>query len=193
MLHLSSTTDPSWAALAARDTDALLLDHAHCEKKAASTAVALLFRYPDREELAGPLSALAREELEHFERVTALLRRRGIRRGRRAAPPYAARLVEIVRKGEPGRLLDTLVCMAFIEARSCERMGILAATLPDAELRAFYADLLESEARHHATYLDLARATGLYADEEIRLRVAQVAAHEASLLAGPPAGPRLHD
>jgi tRNA-(ms[2]io[6]A)-hydroxylase len=193
MLHLASDTDPGWVDLAVADEERLLVDHAHCEKKAASTALALLFRYPDREEFAAPVAALAAEELDHYRQVVELLRARGHRLRRQPATPYAARLLECVRKDEPGRMLDTLLCMAFIEARSCERMALLAARHPDAALRAFYGALLESEARHHAAYLDLARATGLFDEATLRARLDAVAAHEASVLSGPPRGPRLHD
>jgi tRNA-(ms[2]io[6]A)-hydroxylase len=191
MLHLASRTAASWLALAAADPRALLVDHAQCEKKAAATAVGLLFRYADHVELMAPLSRLAREELEHYELVLDILRRRGIADGPEEATPYAARLREVVRPREPQRLLDVLLCAALIEARSCERMQILADGLPDEELRAFYAGLLASEARHHATYVDLALA--IAPREEVLGRLDEVARHEAHVLAEAPLGPRLHE
>jgi len=191
MLRLAAPTSPDWLSRAIDGLPELLVDHAHCELKAASTALGLVFRYPERAELLRPLSELAREELEHFELMLAVLAARGIPFRRMTATPYASRLREIVRRDEPGRLLDTLLCCAFIEARSCERMQLLAAGLPDAELADVYRGLLASEARHHATYVDLARE--LAPHEAVAGRLDAVSRHEASILAGPPAGPRLHE
>ena len=190
MLHLSAETDPEWAARAALAIDTILLDHAHLEKKAASTAINLIFRYPDHTALLRPLSELAREELDHFERVLDILDARGIRFMRIRPSPYAARLTEIVRPGEPERLLDTLIACSFIEARSCERMKILAEHL-DGDLRAFYGSLLASEARHHRTYLDLAES--IFDPAVVAARTEEISAHEASVIRDLPRDPRLHN
>jgi tRNA 2-(methylsulfanyl)-N6-isopentenyladenosine37 hydroxylase len=202
VLHLASRTDPGWGDWACAHVDAILADHAHCEKKAASTAINLIFRYGGEVPgIAAPLSALAREELEHFELVIAQLHRRGLELGRHLPSPYAAELMAVCRKGEPARLLDTLLCCAMIEARSCERMQLLHAALergagPAGEDRALvdlYASLLACEARHHASYVDLAReATGV-AEPVLRGRLAEIAAHEAAVIARLPSAPRLHD
>ncbi len=192
-LALAAPTEPAWVLRALALLDVILLDHAHCEKKAASTAINLIFRYQDRPQLMTPLSALAREELAHFEEVLLVMERRGIAFARLDPSPYAAELMSIVRDHEPKRLLDTLICCALIEARSCERMQILAERLPDAELANLYRGLLASEARHHATYLDLARAVGLFDEEEIRARLGEIAAHEAAVIARAPPTPRLHN
>ncbi len=192
MLHLASTTDPAWGAWACEHIDTLLLDHAHCEKKAASTAVSLLFRYPEHPRLLVPLARLAREELAHFEEVLTVLRARGHEFQRLAPSPYAARLMSAVRSREPARLLDTLLCCGLIEARSCERMQVLTHVLPDPELVKLYRGLLACEARHFDTYLDLARGLALVPEAELMARLDQLAAHEAAVL-GEPAGPfRLH-
>jgi tRNA 2-(methylsulfanyl)-N6-isopentenyladenosine37 hydroxylase len=188
MLRLASTTEHAWARGVAVGLDELLLDHAHCEKKAASTAVNLIFRYQDQPELMAPLSALAREELAHFELVLELLERRGIPFGPLSPSPYAGELYREVRSEEPARLLDTLLVCALIEARSCERMQHLAESLPDPELAGMYRGLLASEARHHATYVGLARAR--FPDAEARL--AELAVHEARVLARMPAEFRMH-
>lgn len=193
MLALAAPTDPSWFDRASAHLDVILLDHAHCEKKAASTAINLIFRYQDRPALMAPLSALAREELAHFEEVLAVLARRGIAFRRLDPSPYAAELMSVVRDREPARLLDTLLSCALIEARSCERMQILADRLADPELARLYRGLLVSEARHHATYLDLARGVGLFAEDEIRARLAEIAAHEAAVIARSPLEPRMHN
>lgn len=190
MLNLASDTAPDWVERVLVAFDEVLLDHGHCEKKAASTAVALVFRYQDDVRLVRALSPVAREELEHFEQVLELLARRGVPFERQRPSPYARRLHEAVRPGEPEQYLDTLLCCALIEARSCERMKLLAEGLPDPELAAFYRGLLASEARHHTLYLDLAalrfdRAT-------IRARLAELAAHEAHVLATAPPEARLH-
>jgi tRNA-(ms[2]io[6]A)-hydroxylase len=193
MLALASATDPAWIERALANLDVVLLDHAHCEKKAASTAIGLIFRHPEKTALIAPLSRLAREELSHFEEVLDVLAKRGVAFAHLHASPYAAELMRIVRDREPLRLLDTLLCCALIEARSCERMQILAERLPDADLAKMYRGLLAAEARHHQTYVDLARDVGLWSESEIRSRLAEIAAHEASVIARAPKEPRLHN
>ncbi len=195
MLGLASVTGPEWTERALGSLDEVLLDHVHCEKKAASTAVNLIFRYAHHPMLMEPLSALAREELAHFEEMLRALAERDIPFRRVHPSAYAARLMGGCRDTEPGRLLDTLLCCALIEARSCERMQLLADALPAAgepELATLYRGLLAAEARHHATYQDLARATDLFSADEIRLRAAELAQHEARVLAALPPEPRLH-
>ncbi len=195
MLHLASASDPAWTARALERLDDVLVDHAHCEKKAASTAVNLIFRYGDRPELMAPLSALAREELAHFEELLDVLARRGIAFLRVHPTDYAPRLHAACRGTEPERLLDTLLVAALIEARSCERMRLLAVALPDhgdTELGRLYAGLLAAEARHHATYVELAQRTGLFRDDAVRERAAELARHEAEVLAQLPPGHQLH-
>lgn len=191
MLRLESETPRGWAAALGGSIGRVLLDHAHCEKKAASTAMNLIFRYQWDPGLMRPLSALAREELEHFELVLGLLERRGIPFEPMDPSPYAGRLYAAVRRAEPERLLDTLLVCAFIEARSCDRMKRLAEELPDPELAALYASLLASEARHHATYVDLALAR--YPREGVFARLAELGAHEAAVIAGTPEGAWMHD
>jgi tRNA-(ms[2]io[6]A)-hydroxylase len=193
MLALASATDPAWIDRALASIDVILVDHAHCEKKAASTALGLIFRHPERKEIVAPLSRLAREELSHFEEVLDVLERRGVPFVKLPASPYAGELVKIVRDKDPARLLDTLLCCALIEARSCERMQILAEHLKDAELAKLYRGLLAAEARHHQAYVDLARDIGLWSESEIKRRLAEIAAHEAAVIARAPTTPRLHN
>lgn len=192
MLHLAFATPPGWASRALAHLDQILLDHAHLEKKAAGTAVTLLFRHPDVPALQQPLAALAREELAHFEGVLRHLARRGVAFARQKPGRYAGRLHAVVRADAPEQLLDTLLVAAVIEARSCERLGLLAEALApvDPELAAYYRSLLASEARHHGEYVALAEACFPAAD--VRARLAEIAEHEARVLASAPFEPRLH-
>jgi tRNA-(ms[2]io[6]A)-hydroxylase len=190
MLHLHTKTDAHWGERMAPHIDAVLLDHAHLEKKAASTALTLLFRHPQHVWLQRPLSELAREELSHFELVLGHLEARQLDFGIQRPAPYAGRLLTEVRAKEPERLLDTLLCCALIEARSCERMGRLAEALPEGPVAEMYRGLLVSEAHHHVLYLDLARR--LVGSEVAELRLDHLARHEAAVIAEAPAMPRLH-
>ncbi|MGE0610083.1 MAG: tRNA-(ms[2]io[6]A)-hydroxylase [Pirellulales bacterium] len=181
MLNLKSTTKPSWVEAACSQTEELLLDHAHCEKKAAGTAMNLLFAYVDREELARDMADIVREELEHFELVLDLLKRRGIRWRRSIPSEYGARLAALLSKQEPHKAVDRLLVAGLIEARSCERFGLLRDHLPDRELADFYGSLFESEARHHSTYVRLAK---LFAPEDaVVARLEVLALHEAEIIA----------
>ncbi len=190
MLHLRGVSDAGWLPRALEGVDELLLDHAHCEQKAAGNAVAILFRYPHHDFLMEPLAALAEEELAHFRQVLARLAARGLRFRAQRASPYAGKLRQAVRGSEPERLLDTLLCSALIEARSCERFQLLAQGAPDRDLAAFYGTLLASEARHHQVFLDLAE--GLAPRDEVRARLDALAEHEAGILAECPPMARLH-
>lgn len=192
MLHLASKTPADWGPRAVANIDTILLDHAHLEKKAASTALNLIFRYPDRPQMLVPLSELAREELRHFELVLGHLRARGKDFARLRPSPYAGKLLEAVRLGSPKtRLIDTLLCCALIEARSCERMRLLSEALPEGELKAMYVGLLASEAQHHMLYIELAETIAPTA--AVRARLDELAAHEAAVIAAAPPQPRLHN
>jgi tRNA-(ms[2]io[6]A)-hydroxylase len=164
---LCSTPD-AWVAQALKEPDILLVDHANCEKKAASTALNLMYRYVDNFELLNKMSRLAREELRHFEQVLAIMRSRGIPYRQISASRYAAELRKPVRSSDPEKLIDTLIVGAIIEARSCERFACLAPHLDD-ELKKFYESLLKSEARHFQDYLSLAKkaAGGKSIDERV--------------------------
>jgi tRNA-(ms[2]io[6]A)-hydroxylase len=149
---LAAPSSASWLDQACARPDLVLIDHAHCERKAAGVALQLMFRYPSDEGLGALLSPLAREELEHFELVLQLLQRRAIPLRPLPAPGYGATLTAAVRKGELERRLDSFLVAGLIEARSHERMALLAAHSPDEELRALYGELLASEARHFGLY-----------------------------------------
>lgn len=165
---LGAPTPQAWITAAAADLPLILVDHAHCEKKAASSAINLLFRYPENALLVNRMSRLAREELRHFEQVLKLMKKRNI--GYRHLTPsrYAEGLRKHVRTHEPVRLVDILVIGAFIEARSCERFESLAPALHDREVADFYRGLQESESRHFLHYLELAEEA---AGEDISARV----------------------
>lgn len=178
LAFLHCPTPDAWVDQALQHPEELLIDHANCEKKAASTALNLMFRYIDKPELLQKMSRLAREELRHFEQVIALMSKRGVAYRGLSASLYAQRLRQHVRTVEPGRLVDTLIVGAFIEARSCERFAKLAPHL-DTELGDFYRSLLKSEARHYQDYLKLAKA---YADGPIAERITFFAEVEAAAM-----------
>jgi tRNA-(ms[2]io[6]A)-hydroxylase len=168
----------------------LLIDHAHCEKKAAGTAMNLIFHYVENQELCREMTAIVNEELSHFHMVLDVLEQRGIRFRRIKASNYGSQLHALIRKLEPGRAIDRLLVAALIEARSCERFGVLRERLDDSALAAFYDSLFESEARHHATYVRLAHA---YGDEDsVRRRLDELAIEEASIIARGDVLPRMH-
>ena len=188
LAFLPCRTPDAWFAAALEHPGELLIDHANCEKKAAGTALSLLYRYVDRPELLDTLSRLAREELRHFEQVHDIIRRRGIRYRHLSSSRYAAALRECVRPQEPQRLVDTLLTGAVVEARSCERFLGLAELL-DEELGAFYARLVASEARHFRQYLDLAET---YAAEPIEPKLDELLERDRELITTPDLELRFH-
>lgn len=185
---LTAPTPPAWVEDALAHLPELLQDHANCEKKAASTALALMFAYPEDRVLGGTLSRLAREELRHFEQVTRAMSALGVPYARQRPGRYAQGLRGAVRTGDPGRKLDLLLTSALIEARSAERFGLLAPHLC-APLARLYADLAGAESRHFTLYLGFARET---AHEEWRARLSALALHEAQLATQPEATLRFH-
>ncbi len=187
---LGCATPPAWLDAAVGNEALLLLDHANCEKKAAATALSLMFRYADCDALVYRMSRLAREELKHFEQVQAVMQRRGIRSRHVGPSRYAAGLRRAVRRNEPERLVDLLISGAFIEARSCERFAALLPRL-DEPLADFYRGLLASEARHFKHYLALAEeAAGEPA--HIEKRVSVFRAVEENLISTPDSEFRFH-
>ncbi|MBI4564041.1 MAG: hypothetical protein HY716_05025 [Planctomycetes bacterium] len=185
-LPLLEPSPSGWVDVALSDLDALLVDHAYCELKAASTAVSLVVRFADRPALVTDMTALAREEMKHFDRVHALVRRRGRTLGR----IHGDRYVKKLRERSTSSLLDALILGAFIEARSCERFRLLArAPLPE-ELAGFYRELASAEARHHELFLDHAAAeVGSAASGSRRREMAEI---EARIVRELPLEPRIH-
>jgi len=180
MLNLKSQTSAGWIERVRGHLDDVLIDHAHCEKKAAGTAMNLIFAYVDHVGLVKRLSEIVTEELEHFEMVLDLLAARGTRFRRQKPGGYGRRLNDLIRSGEPARGIDRLLVAALIEARSCERFAVLRDGIDNAELAAFYGSLFEAEARHHATYVQLAKVFG--SEEQVHQRLEELAAREAEIL-----------
>ena len=185
---LGGRTPALWFEQAPQHLSELLIDHANCEKKAAGTALSLLYRYVDKPDLLRTLSRLAREELRHFEQVHEILIARGIEYTHLGSSRYVAGLRKAVRQGEPGRLVDTLLTGAVVEARSCERFLGLMNVLP-AELAGFYERLLASEARHFKQYLKLAER---YATEPVDDRLDVILKLDAELISAPDTDFRFH-
>ena len=186
---LRAATPRAWVLAAAADLSALLVDHANCEKKAASTAMALIFAYPEDRAMCVALSRLAREELKHFEQVERLMKHLDIPHQRMKPGRYASELRKLVRTHEPKRKLDLMIVHALIEARSCERFRLLGRHLP-AEAARLYEQLERSEARHFEIYLDFAERR--YEQEEIAERLDLIATREAELATLPDTELRFH-
>lgn len=187
---LQQPTSETWIAQALANLDIILLDHSHCERKAAGVAMNLMFRYLSSTKLVRSLTAIAQEELEHFELVNQWLERRGVAMAPLSAPPYGAGLTAQVRRQEPNRMLDSLLVSALIEARSHERLGLLALHCPDPELAQFYRGLMASEARHYGIYWTL--ATTYFEREIVSQRLTELAQVESELLATLHSEPRIH-
>ena len=190
MLSLQSASDARWLAQVDAHLDEILIDHAHCEKKAAGVAMNLLFSYVDHVPLARAMTEIVTEELAHFHLVLDLLERRGIRFRKLSPSSYGQRLHAVVRKEEPARAVDRLLVAGLIEARSCERFAVLRDHVADAELQEFYGSLFESEARHHATYVRL--ACDVAPEETVRERLHWLAAEEAAIIAQGDPVARMH-
>src|SRR3954465_15959411 len=169
MLHLQCDTPERWLAQVDAGLPSILIDHAHCEKKAAGTALNLIFAYVENIELCREMTEIVREELEHFHMVLDLLAKRAIRFRRLKPSTYGRELNDLVRRQEPQRAVDRLLVAGIIEARTCERFHVLADHVKDTELAEFYASLFESEARHHTTYTRLAKHFAPDADVMARL------------------------
>lgn len=190
MLNLHAPTPERWLSQVEANLDVLLIDHAHCEKKAAGTAMNLLFSYVEHAELCRAMTEIVAEELDHFHQVRAILDRRGIRFRKLSPSPYGGKLHDLVDKQEPRRAVDRLLVAGLIEARSCERFGLLRDRLADRELADFYGSLFESEARHHSTYVRL--AADFQPEELVRERLKELAEAEAAIVAVGDSAMRMH-
>jgi tRNA-(ms[2]io[6]A)-hydroxylase len=190
MLNLQSTTSDRWLRQVDLHLDEILIDHAHCERKAAAMAMSLLTSYIEKRELCRAMTEIVHEELEHFHLVVDLLDRRGIRFRRQKPSTYGRRLQDLVRKQEPQRAVDRTLIAGLIEARSCERFDLLRKHMQDRELADFYDSLFESEARHHTTYVRIAK---LFTDDAaVHQRLRELAMQEADIIAVGDEFPRMH-
>lgn len=192
MLSLQSSSSTRWLDQVDANLEEILIDHAHCEKKAAGTAMNLLFAYVDNLDLCREMTEIINEELEHFHLVIELLNRRGIPFRRLKPSSYGRKLNDLVRSGEPNRAIDRLLVACLIEARSCERFDFLRKHMDgkDQELADFYHSLFESEARHHTTYVRLAKYFG--SESVVKSRLDELAAIEAEIIAEGDRSPRMH-
>jgi tRNA-(ms[2]io[6]A)-hydroxylase len=190
---LGVATAPGWAEVALADLPSTMSDHAHAEKKAALSALSMLSREPSRTDLVDRMGKLALEELGHLDRVLAHLRRRGWTLAADRADRYANRLIALRRAGGEEALVDRLLVSALIEARSWERLHLLALALgasDEAELGAFYTELAHSEAGHYRLFVQLAERE--CPSQDVRVRLGELAAAEAEIVAALPHEPRIH-
>jgi tRNA-(ms[2]io[6]A)-hydroxylase len=190
MLHLHRETSATWIAHVHSNWKEILIDHAHCEHKAAATAMSLMGAYIDCIELTRQMSRIVEEELEHFHLVLELLSKRGIPFKKQRPGNYGKSLNGLIRQNEPGRAVDRLLIAGLIEARSCERFDLLRKHVQDKELSDFYGSLFESEARHHTTYIKLAKQFDREAN--VRLRLEELSIAESEIIAVGCELPRMH-
>ena len=188
--YLSSLSSENWLELALSNPIEILIDHAHCERKAAGVAIQLMFRYPSEPDLAEVLSPLAREELEHFEKILYLLKDLGHALKALKPPPYGAELAKCIRKEEPNRMLDSFLIAGLIEARSHERLSLLALNSEHKSFKLLYESLLESEARHFGIYWKLAQTK--FSKDETFQRLKKLSKVETKILSQPFSLPRVH-
>ena len=188
--YLSSLSSETWLELALSNPIEILIDHAHCERKAAGVAIQLMFRYPSEPDLAEVLSPIAREELEHFEKILFLLKDLGHSLKSLKPPPYGAELAKCVRKEEPYRMLDSFLIAGLIEARSHERLSLLALNSEHKSFKLLYESLLESEARHFGIYWKLAQTK--FSKNETNKRLEELSNIESEILSQTFALPRIH-
>lgn len=173
-------THPDWVHAVLADFDAFLQDHANCERKASALAMSLVVKHPDRTRIVPTLIALAREELEHFGQVYALMASRGLPLVKDTQDPYVNRLAACMRHGREARFLDRLLVSSLIECRGAERFGIIAAALQDADLKAFYTTLWKAETKHGHQFVDM--ALKYVEPETTRTRLAELAEREAEII-----------
>jgi len=159
ILKLKLPTDPRWVNIAEKNIEDILVDHAYCEQKAATSGISLIVKYPDKEKLVEEMTALVAEEWGHFERVLEELKKRGFALGRNRPDEYVVALSKHIRKGDKRerQLMDHLLINALIEARSCERFKLLWKNLQDEDLQKFYYELMVSEAGHYVSFVKLAK------------------------------------
>ncbi|MGB5365209.1 MAG: tRNA-(ms[2]io[6]A)-hydroxylase [Polyangiales bacterium] len=180
MLRLRTATDPSWIDLVLGDFDSFLVDHAACERKASATALKLVSHYSDRTLLVRELIPFAQEELEHYAQVMKIILERGLSTRADEKDPYVGALMGLINRGPKKYFLDRLLVLGVVEARGCERFGMLADALQPGPLKDFYADITRSEARHHGLFVRLARE--YFAAEGVQARLDELLDAEAEII-----------
>lgn len=190
MLNLRSSTPPEWVQRVEANLEEVLIDHAHCEKKAAGVAMNFIFSYVEEVDFVTPLTEIVTEELDHFRQVLEIIQVRGIRFRRQEPSTYGRRLTDHGRTVDPGRIVDRLLVAALIEARSCERFAVLRDGLSDRTLADFYGMLFESEARHHATYVKFAKHFAPAG--EVHARLEELSLLESEIISAPDPFVRIH-
>ena len=182
MLGLQLPTDPRWVNLAEKTIAEILIDHAYCEQKAASSCISLIVSYPDKEKLVEVLTPVVAEEWGHFERVMEKMKDRNIPFGQKRKDEYVEQLLLLRKKGgsREQQLVEQLLINAIIEARSCERFRLLSQNIADEDLKKFYYELMISEAGHYVNFVDLAKE---YMPEEyVKIRLKQLLEQEAEIM-----------
>ena len=200
MLRLMCATDPQWITLCLENLDAVLIDHAHCEHKAAVTALAFINRYPEDPRLVTALADLAAEEATHLSLMTSVCIERGLSLGHPAPDPYVQALLKCARHGGIAHQVDRLLICALIEGRSCERLKLLAEHIPQAALAKIYEGLWRAEAGHHTLFIELAErayareteCTAVQAHRVVEERFLALAAEEAKIISALPLRAAIH-
>lgn len=189
-MPLRASSPTGWLPVIHGAFDKFLQDHAACERKASALAMSMVARYPDREALLEPMICLAKEELAHFHEVYRLMHKRGIPLAADEKDPYVSELLRLVRHGREEHFLDKLLISSLIEARSCERLGLVGDSVEDPELAAFYRRLAREEAGHYMIFLRLARF--YFGDEILLERLNYLADQEADIMMSVPLRPAVH-
>lgn len=190
MFDLRRASRPEWLSTVLGDLNSFLVDHAACERKASALGMSFVVHYPDRHEMLDELIAFSREELEHFHIMYRVLRDRGLTFANDYQDEYVGALRRLVRTGREERLLDMLVLAGVVEARGCERMGLVRDALPDGELQRVYEELTRAEARHHGLFFRLARL--YFSEAQISERSEYFLDQEVRIIEAQPLLPRLH-
>ncbi|NNE17971.1 MAG: tRNA-(ms[2]io[6]A)-hydroxylase [Myxococcales bacterium] len=190
MLRLRTATDPSWIDVVLGDFDAFLVDHAACERKASATALKLVSHYSDRTLLVRELILFAQEELQHYAQVMQIILDRGLSTRADEKDPYVGALMGLIERGPERYFLDRMLVLAIVEARGCERFGMVAGALEPGPLKDFYADITRSEARHHGLFVRLARE--YFPSQRVQARLDQLLDAEAAIVDGLPLRPAVH-
>jgi tRNA 2-(methylsulfanyl)-N6-isopentenyladenosine37 hydroxylase len=182
MLGLKLATDPRWVNIAQMNIEDILIDHAYCEQKAASTGISLILQFPEREKLVEVVSPIVAEEWGHFRMVMKELKKRGLKFGKKRVDSYVVELQKLERKGDKieRQLMDKLLVSAIIEARSCERFRLLSENIQDNDLKEFYHELMISEAGHYTTFVDLAKE--YMPEDEVKRRLDEMLEGEAEII-----------